>query len=170
MYALSLLSGCHLNQTSPVFAAARWWASGARTGLCWCAAAAAAAPAAAAAAGAPCRPAVHRLLPHTPARPCHCLQGAEKLVVSKMLVEHSNRRTYPVDRHAGVAIAGVAADGRAIVARATSEASNYKSTYGDAVPGSVLAERVGAYVHVFNLYWSVGVGRVGQGVGAGGLA
>ena len=34
------------------------------------------------------------------------LQGAEKLIISKMLVENSNRRTFPVDRHAGVAIAG----------------------------------------------------------------
>ncbi len=30
------------------------------------------------------------------------LQGAEKLIISKMLVENSNRRTFPVDRHAGV--------------------------------------------------------------------
>lgn len=43
-----------------------------------------------------------------------------------MLEAHSNRRSFPVDRHAGVAIAGVAADGRAIVNRAMAEASNYK--------------------------------------------
>ena len=145
-----------------------------------CAGAPPAAPATAAAASTPAAP-LHPLglcalaaVPQTNrhARPhaaMPCLQGAEKLVVSKMLVEHSNRRTYPVDRHAGVAIAGVAADGRAIVARATSEASNYKSTYGDAVPGSVLAERVGAYVHVFNLYWSVGPAGVGGGWEGGGM-
>lgn len=81
------------------------------------------------------------------------MQGAEKLVISKMLVENSNRRSFPVDRHAGVAIAGVAADGRAIVNRAMAEASQYKSFYGDPIPGHVLAERLGTYVHVFNLYW-----------------
>lgn len=74
-------------------------------------------------------------------------------MISKMLVENSNRRTFPVDRHAGVAIAGVAADGRAIVNRAMAEASQYKSFYGDPIPGHVLAERLGTYVHVFNLYW-----------------
>lgn len=81
--------------------------------------------------------------------------GAEKLVISKMLVPNSNRRTFPVDRHAGMACAGVAADGRAIVGRAQSEASQYKSFYGDPVPGHVLAERVASFVHVFNLYWYV---------------
>jgi 20S proteasome subunit alpha 7 len=52
-------------------------------------------------------------------------------------------------------IAGVAADGRAVVSRAQGEAANYKSFYGDAIPGHVLAERVASFVHVFNLYWYV---------------
>jgi 20S proteasome subunit alpha 7 len=72
-----------------------------------------------------------------------------------MLEEHSNRRTFPVDRHAGVAIAGVAADGRAVVGRAQAEASSYKNMYGDPIPGHVLAERVASYKHLFNLYWYV---------------
>lgn len=72
-----------------------------------------------------------------------------------MLVEHSNRRTFPIDRHAGAAIAGVAADGRAVVNRAREEASKYKSFYGDPIPGKVLAERLASHVHLFNLYWYV---------------
>lgn len=72
-----------------------------------------------------------------------------------MLEEHSNRRTFPLDRHAGAVIAGVAADGRAVINRAQSEAANYKSFYGDPIPGHVLAERVASYMHVFNLYWYV---------------
>ena len=35
-----------------------------------------------------------------------------------MLERHSNRRSFPVDRHAGAMVAGVAADGRAIGERA----------------------------------------------------
>lgn len=85
----------------------------------------------------------------------HGLQGTQKYVISKMLEEHSNRRTFPIDRHAGAAIAGVAADGRAIVNRAQAEAANYKSFYGDAIPGHVLAERIASFMHVFNLYWYV---------------
>ena len=83
------------------------------------------------------------------------LLAAEKLEISKLLEENSNRRTFPIDKHAGAVVAGVSADGRAIVDRAQGEASNYKSMYGDAIPGSVLADRVASYVHVFNLYWYV---------------
>lgn len=83
------------------------------------------------------------------------LLAAEKLELSKLLEENSNRRTFPIDKHAGAVIAGVSADGRAIIDRAQGEASNYKSMYGDAIPGSVLADRVASYVHVFNLYWYV---------------
>jgi len=81
--------------------------------------------------------------------------AAEKLEISKMLEEHSNRRTFPIDRHAGAVVAGVAADGRAVIDRAQAEASNYKSFYGDPVPGHVLAERVASFMHMFNLYWYV---------------
>lgn len=83
------------------------------------------------------------------------MQGAEKLIISKMLVEHSNRRMLPVSRHAGMAIAGLAADGRVIVNRAADEAATYKSFYGHPIPGHVLTERVASFVHVFNLYWYV---------------
>lgn len=72
-----------------------------------------------------------------------------------MLVEHSNRRTFPIARHAGAAVAGVAADGRAVVNRAQDEASKYKSFYGDPIPGKVLAERLASHIHLFNLYWYV---------------
>ena len=95
--------------------------------------------------------------------------GVEKLIISKMLAEGSNRRTFPVDRHAGVvrmhpaafyiyahvapqAIAGFPADGRQIVNRGIAEAQQYKGFYGDAIPGHILAERLGGYVHLFNLY------------------
>eukprot|EP00270_Netrium_digitus_P021783 TRINITY_DN9547_c0_g2_i1.p1 TRINITY_DN9547_c0_g2~~TRINITY_DN9547_c0_g2_i1.p1 ORF type:complete len:251 (+),score=53.72 TRINITY_DN9547_c0_g2_i1:167-919(+) len=79
--------------------------------------------------------------------------GVEKLIVSKMLVEGSNRRTFAVDRHAGMAIAGLVADGRQIVNRARSEANNFKSFYGDHIPIHVLSDRISGYVHLFTLYW-----------------
>lgn len=50
------------------------------------------------------------------------------------------------------AIAGFPADGRQIVNRGMAEAQQYKSFYGDSIPGHVLAERLGGYVHLFNLY------------------
>lgn len=83
------------------------------------------------------------------------VMGLEKPIISKLLVEGSNRRIYNVDKHAGIATAGLAPDGRKLVAQAMQECSNYKSFYGDAIPGHVLAERVASYVHLYNLYWSV---------------
>mmetsp|Transcript_1505 Transcript_1505/g.5155 ORF Transcript_1505/g.5155 Transcript_1505/m.5155 type:complete len:251 (+) Transcript_1505:196-948(+) len=81
--------------------------------------------------------------------------GVEKLVQSKMLVEGSGRRIVAVDRHAGMACGGLVPDGRQVVNRTRAEASNYKSFYGDLIPGKVLCDRVASYKHLFSLYWSV---------------
>ncbi|GMP91626.1 hypothetical protein CsSME_00042240 [Camellia sinensis var. sinensis] len=79
--------------------------------------------------------------------------GVEKLIESKMMLPGSNRRIHAVHRHSGMAVAGLAADGRQIVARAKSEATNYESVYGEPVPTKELAERVASYVHLCTLYW-----------------
>jgi 20S proteasome subunit alpha 7 len=81
--------------------------------------------------------------------------GVEKAIVSKMLVEGSNRRTFALDKHAGVAVAGIAPDGRMIVNRAIQEAQQYKTFYGVSIPGRVLSDRIASYVHLFNMYWYV---------------
>lgn len=79
--------------------------------------------------------------------------GVEKLVLSKMLVAGSNRRVYPVDRHAGLAASGMTADSRIVAVRARSECTQFKSFYGDAIPTQVLADRLASYLHLFTLYW-----------------
>eukprot|EP00898_Chlorokybus_atmophyticus_P004714 jgi/Chlat1/5243/Chrsp33S05087 len=81
--------------------------------------------------------------------------GVEKLIVSKMLVPGSNRRIHTLDRHAGMALAGLVADGRQIVNRARQEAAQYKSFYGSPIPAKILSARLASYVHLFTLYWSV---------------
>ncbi|CAJ1947820.1 unnamed protein product [Sphenostylis stenocarpa] len=79
--------------------------------------------------------------------------GVEKLIPSKMMLPGSNRRIHSVHRHSGMAVAGLAADGRQIVARAKSEATNYDSVYGEPIPVKELADRVASYVHLCTLYW-----------------
>mmetsp|Transcript_10305 Transcript_10305/g.19510 ORF Transcript_10305/g.19510 Transcript_10305/m.19510 type:complete len:250 (+) Transcript_10305:103-852(+) len=89
--------------------------------------------------------------------------GVEKLIISKMLVEGSNRRIHTVDKHAGIAYAGLCPDGRQIVNRARGEAAQYKSFYGDLIPAQTLCDRIASYVHLFTLYWYVrpyGVGTL----------
>ncbi|KAL6009796.1 Phosphoprotein associated with glycosphingolipid-enriched microdomains 1 [Asimina triloba] len=95
------------------------------------------------------------------------VSGVEKLIASKMMLPGSNRRIHSVHRHSGMvgllkppvlpdlrdAVAGLAADGRQIVARAKSEASSYESVYGEPIPVKELADRVAGYVHLCTLYW-----------------
>lgn len=79
--------------------------------------------------------------------------AVEKLIVSKLLVEGSNKRIYNVDQHVGMAVAGLLPDGRQVVNRAQEEATSYKSFYGESIPGNVLCDRIASYKHLFNLYW-----------------
>jgi len=83
------------------------------------------------------------------------LFATEKLLVSKMLVPGTNKRTYPVHRRAGMVLAGLVADGRQLVARGREEATNYKNAYAEEMPPHMLAERLGLFVHAYTLYWSI---------------
>ena len=78
--------------------------------------------------------------------------GVEKVMLSKMLLPSSNRRVATVASHAGVAQAGLAADGRQVVARARDEADNYEEVYGMKIPPQVLAQRLSEYVHYFTIH------------------
>lgn len=63
--------------------------------------------------------------------------GVEKLIMSKLYEKDSGRRLFTVDGHVGMACAGFIADGRQIVNRARSEASNYKTNFGGQIPAKV---------------------------------
>lgn len=76
-------------------------------------------------------------------------------LVSKMLVGGSNRRAFGVDAHAGIVVTGFPADGRQIVNRAREEAKSYQDTYGHKIVPSVLASRIGMYVHYFTTHGSL---------------
>jgi len=79
--------------------------------------------------------------------------GVEKLITSKMLVEGSNRRILTADVHVGMALTGIAADGRQLVNKARAEARTYRSTYGHPISGKVLNDRIAGFMHMHTLYW-----------------
>jgi len=81
--------------------------------------------------------------------------GVEKLILSKMLEEGSNRRIYLVDKHVGLCFAGLMADARQLVNKARKEAREYKSFYSDPIPGKVLVERLAGFIHLYTLYGHV---------------
>ena len=78
--------------------------------------------------------------------------AVEKLVTSKLYEPGTNRRLFTVDRHVGVAVAGLLADAKAVVERAKDEASSYRSKMGDAIPLKNLRDRVSMYMHAYTLY------------------
>ncbi|KAJ8309590.1 hypothetical protein KUTeg_014464 [Tegillarca granosa] len=81
--------------------------------------------------------------------------GVEKLVTSKLYEAGANKRIFNIDRHIGLAVAGLLADSRQIVEVAREEASNYRFNYGTAIPLKHLTDRVSGYIHAHTLYSSV---------------
>lgn len=81
--------------------------------------------------------------------------AVEKLVTSKLYEAGANKRIFTVDRHVGVAVAGLLADAKQIVETARVEASNYRSDYGVPIPLKYLKDRVGLYMHAYTLYSAV---------------
>mmetsp|Transcript_16953 Transcript_16953/g.24613 ORF Transcript_16953/g.24613 Transcript_16953/m.24613 type:complete len:275 (+) Transcript_16953:44-868(+) len=79
----------------------------------------------------------------------------EKPIPNKMLLPNSSRRIHTVDTHSGVAVTGFVSDGRQVINRAREEAANYFETYGSKIPPTVLADRMGSYVHYFTLHGSL---------------
>jgi len=78
--------------------------------------------------------------------------GAEKLIISKMLEPGSNRRISSIDKHVGLAFAGLSADSRPLINRARLEAKNYKNFYEMPIPSKVLNERLSGFVQAYTLY------------------
>jgi len=78
--------------------------------------------------------------------------GVEKLVTSKLYEPGTGRRIFSIDRHVGMAVAGLISDARQLVAVARDEAAYYKSLYGNPIPLKYLADKVAGYVHMYTLY------------------
>lgn len=79
--------------------------------------------------------------------------GVEKMITSRMLRKDANRLISTVSTHAGMAIAGMAADGRQLVNKGREEAQQYQDQYDQKIPGNVLASRIAGHVHMHTLYW-----------------
>ena len=78
--------------------------------------------------------------------------AVEKLVTSKLYEAGANRRIFTVDRHVGVAVAGLFADATAVVEIAAEEARSYRKQYHSPIPIQYLKDRVAGYMHAYTLY------------------
>ena len=63
--------------------------------------------------------------------------GAEKLIVSKLWVDGTNRKIHNVDSHIGLVMAGKIPDGRNILSRARLEANEYTKNFAIPMSGRV---------------------------------
>lgn len=78
--------------------------------------------------------------------------AVEKIVTSKLYEPYSNKRTFNIDNHVGMAVCGLISDARQIVEIARQEASSYRSQYGVGVPLKYLNDRLSMYMHAYTLY------------------
>ncbi|KAF9076009.1 proteasome subunit alpha type-3 [Rhodocollybia butyracea] len=81
--------------------------------------------------------------------------AVEKLVHSKLLIPDANRRIQTLDRHIGMATAGLLADGRQLANRAREESSNFRDNFKSPALVKYVSDRLGSFVQVYTLYSSV---------------
>ncbi|KAF9263554.1 20S proteasome subunit [Marasmius fiardii PR-910] len=81
--------------------------------------------------------------------------AVEKLVHSKLLIPEANRRIQTVDKHIGMAPAGLLADGRQLANRLRDESASYRDNFRAPAPLKYVADRLGSYMQVYTLYSSV---------------
>lgn len=83
--------------------------------------------------------------------------AASKAIVHAMVVPTtgSYKRLFSVAPHVGVAATGFTPDARVAVQVAVDEASAHDDNYDVPIPPSVLADRVGRYMHFFTLHGSL---------------
>lgn len=81
--------------------------------------------------------------------------GAEKQVFSQLLVDHTNKRIYNVDRAIGMVIAGKIPDGRHLMTYARNEASKFFKDFSVPVSGRTLSDRLSLYLNAHTLYNAV---------------
>lgn len=81
--------------------------------------------------------------------------AVERLIHSKLLVPGANRRIQAVDRHIGMATAGLLADGRNVANRAREESSQIRTLWREPPTVKAVADRLALYAQAYTLYSSV---------------
>jgi len=78
--------------------------------------------------------------------------AAENMVLSKLHEHGTTRRTFHVGSHIGMAVAGLHADGVALVSEARTYANQFKDNYGYPITTENLNSQLSGYMHQFTLY------------------
>ena len=78
--------------------------------------------------------------------------GTEKIVVNKMMVSGTDKRTYSISREIGCVVNGLVPDGRALMYRGREECKQYIDNFGIKIPGQIIAERLANVTQMNTVY------------------
>jgi len=81
--------------------------------------------------------------------------AVEKIVRSPLYENDAGGRIYSIDKHIGIGLSGLLADGRIIVDIARQEAVNYRQQFDRPIPLKMLNDRLSSYIHAYTLYSAV---------------
>jgi len=81
--------------------------------------------------------------------------AVEKILTSKLHEKTTNKRIFTIDRHVGMAVAGLYPDCRALAERANEDAADYRANNGCKIPVKYLTDRVSMYMHAYTLYSAI---------------
>jgi len=81
--------------------------------------------------------------------------GQEKFRQNNRLERETNSHMHRISKNAGICFGGIKADGRQLIERAREECKGYQNIWKTEIPGTILADRMGLFVHAYTLGWSV---------------
>eukprot|EP01057_Protomagalhaensia_wolfi_P000047 Protomagalhaensia_wolfi_Nauph_80__46@NODE_1028_length_1795_cov_254_321754_g739_i1_p1_GENE_NODE_1028_length_1795_cov_254_321754_g739_i1NODE_1028_length_1795_cov_254_321754_g739_i1_p1_ORF_typecomplete_len274_score61_63Proteasome/PF00227_26/1_6e03Proteasome/PF00227_26/2_6e24Proteasome_A_N/PF10584_9/2_4e12_NODE_1028_length_1795_cov_254_321754_g739_i19231744 len=82
------------------------------------------------------------------------LLAVDKYLASSLVEPSTNTRVFQLAPHVICAVTGSLPDARRLIKTCRTECSEYQRVWGLPIPGNVLAERVGLFVHAHTAVWS----------------
>ena len=80
--------------------------------------------------------------------------GTEKIVLNKMMLSGTDKRSYSISPHIGCVVNGLVPDGRALMLKGREEAAQYKQMFGINIPGQTIADRIALKAQMNTIYGS----------------
>eukprot|EP01056_Protomagalhaensia_sp_Gyna25_P005749 Protomagalhaensia_sp_Gyna_25__5748@NODE_830_length_2540_cov_177_557377_g654_i0_p1_GENE_NODE_830_length_2540_cov_177_557377_g654_i0NODE_830_length_2540_cov_177_557377_g654_i0_p1_ORF_typecomplete_len281_score53_44Proteasome/PF00227_26/3_8e24Proteasome_A_N/PF10584_9/2_5e12_NODE_830_length_2540_cov_177_557377_g654_i09111753 len=82
------------------------------------------------------------------------LLAVDKYLASALVEPSTNTRVFQLAPHVVCAVTGSLPDARRLIKTCRTECSEYQRVWGLPIPGNVLAERIGLFVHAHTAVWS----------------
>ncbi|VDM16382.1 unnamed protein product [Hydatigera taeniaeformis] len=81
--------------------------------------------------------------------------AVENIVLSKLYEPGCVKRTFSIDEHIGMVVAGLQSDTKALVEIARDECKSYRENFGSPIPVKSLCERISMHMHAYTLYSAI---------------